>query len=59
MGRTGQRAQVLTVEQQAIADRLARRATELRNAAEADGDHLTLREAIDVAALQLGYATPW
>jgi hypothetical protein len=47
---------MLTAEQRVIADRLAGRAQELRAAAERDGDHLTIQEAIDVAAIQLGLA---
>lgn len=45
----------LTPEQQAVADQLTARANQLRAAAEADGDHLTIREAIDIAAIQLGH----
>ncbi|MGW0008083.1 hypothetical protein ACWDT6_30220 [Nocardia grenadensis] len=44
----------LTAEQQPIADRLERRAHELRAAADADGDGLSIRAAIDIAATELG-----
>jgi hypothetical protein len=46
----------LTADEQALADRLTARANELRAAAEADGDSLTIRAAIDIAAFQLGLA---
>lgn len=53
---TRRKPRVLTSEQQAIADRLNTRATELRADAEADGGHLTIRQAVDVAAIELGLA---
>jgi len=45
-----------TPEQQAIADRLHKRADELRAGAHADGDALSIRAAIDIAAIELGLA---
>lgn len=48
---------MLTAEQQQIADQLTARAHQLRADAERDGDSLSIREAIDIAAIQLGLAT--
>lgn len=51
--RQGRRAQPLTPEQQLLADELHTRAQQLREGAAADGG-LSIREAIDLAAVQMG-----
>ena len=48
----------MTTEQRALSARIQARADRLRDRAAACGESLGIREAVDLAALQLGFGAP-